>query len=160
MQRSAQIQRHLHRTETSKHRRRRSSQPATLVRSNHRCDPAAAVKRELSGPEGLASSANSVTCSSFGDEGAAKTLLDNKSRTKLKSPMTSRTASPMKTQVSNACIIVDPTCDSQRRTRHDISVCSDGVLVRVCSNLIQSAVARELNPWRCAGLPDTPPIEG
>jgi hypothetical protein len=47
----------------------------------------------------------SSTCSSSGHEEAAKMLLDNKSRSTLKSPMISRAASPMiKMQVLNAFI--------------------------------------------------------
>ena len=46
--------------------------------------------------------------SSFGDEGAAKTLLDIKSLTTLKSPTMGRIASPIKAKVPNARIDDDP----------------------------------------------------
>jgi hypothetical protein len=62
-------------------------------------------------------------CSSSGDEDAAKTILDSKSRTTLKSPTMNRTASPLiKTQVTNTRINDGPMFNG--RVRLDVNVYS------------------------------------
>jgi hypothetical protein len=80
---------------------------------------------------------------SRGDKGAAKTLLDNRSRTKLRNPTISRVAGPkIKTQVSNRRICDNPSCDSDEHELWIIlALIKKGTLVHAYSVLIKSAVA-------------------